>query len=45
MLFKVIIAIHSDNYKKSLNTLCGQNAQLPNTNVRGTCSNHDELKG
>jgi hypothetical protein len=32
-----IIVVYSDNYTKHINTLCGENAELLNENVGGTC--------
>jgi hypothetical protein len=45
MLFKEIIAVCSENHKKPLNTLYGQNAELLNVKVGGTYSYHWALKG
>jgi hypothetical protein len=36
MLFREIIAVYSDNYTKSKNTLWGQNAEISNVKVGET---------
>jgi hypothetical protein len=38
VLFRVITDIYSENHMRPINTLCGQNAELRNVNVCGTCS-------
>jgi hypothetical protein len=43
-LFKKIIADYSKNHKKSINTLCGQNAELLALKVGGVCSYQWALK-
>jgi hypothetical protein len=40
MLFKEIIAVHSENSTAPVYTLCGQNAELLNVRSRGTYSYH-----
>jgi hypothetical protein len=40
MLFREIVAIYRKNYIKHTNTLCGQNAEFLNVNVRGMYSYH-----
>jgi hypothetical protein len=44
-LFKEVIAVCSENCMKSVNTLCGQNAELLNIEVGGTYSYRWNLKG
>jgi hypothetical protein len=36
-MFRKITTVYSENCKKHINTLCGQNAELLNTKVGGTC--------
>jgi hypothetical protein len=43
-LFKEIIAVFTENHMKSINTLCGQNAELLVTKAGGTYSYHWALK-
>jgi len=38
MLFSEIIAVHSENHMKPINTFCGQNERLLITKVGGTHS-------
>jgi hypothetical protein len=45
MLFREIIAVHSENDTKSINTICGQNAELLNVKPGGTDSYHCALDG
>jgi hypothetical protein len=47
MLFREITnkAVYSENDKKPINTLCGQNAMLLNVNADGTYSDHWAVKG
>jgi len=45
MLYSEIIAVCSQIHTKHINTLCGQNVELPNVKPGGTYSNHRALKG
>jgi hypothetical protein len=45
MLFGEIITVYSDNHAKSINTLCGQDAELLNVNSYGIYKYHLALKG
>jgi hypothetical protein len=45
MLFGEIIAVNSENHKKPINTLCGQNSELLIVKGDGTFSYHRVLKG
>jgi hypothetical protein len=40
MLFKEIIAVYSENHMKSINTQCGQNAELLIDKAGGTYCYH-----
>jgi hypothetical protein len=40
ILFRKIIAVYSENHTKSMNSLCGQNAELLIVKVGGTYSYH-----
>jgi hypothetical protein len=40
MLLREIIAVYSENHKKSISKLCGQNAELLIIKSRGTYSYH-----
>ena len=40
MLYREIIAVCSEIHTKHINTLCGQNVELLNSNTRVLCSNH-----
>jgi hypothetical protein len=44
-LFKEIIAVHSENHTKHINTLCGQNAELLIIKSGGTYSYHWAVMG
>jgi hypothetical protein len=45
MLLREIIAVHTENHTKPINTLCGQNAELLIVKAGGTYSYHWALKG
>jgi len=45
MLYREIIAVFSQIHAKHKNTLCGQNVELLNVKLGGTCSNHRAVKG
>jgi hypothetical protein len=45
MLFKEIIAVHSENHTKHINTHYGQNAELLNVKAGGTYYYHSAIKG
>jgi len=45
MLCKEIIAVCSQTHTKHINTLCGQNVELPNVKPGSTHSSHWVLKG
>jgi len=40
MLYSDIIAVHSQIHTKHINTVCGQNVELLNVTLNGTCSDH-----
>jgi len=40
MLYREIIAVCSQIHTKHINTLCGQNVELLNVKLGGTCSNY-----
>jgi hypothetical protein len=40
-----IIMVHSENHRKPINTLCGQNAEIMNVKVGGTYSKYCASKG
>jgi hypothetical protein len=40
MLFKEIIAVHTEDHMKAISTRCGQNAELLIVKVGGTRSYH-----
>jgi hypothetical protein len=44
MLFKEIIAAHSENHTKLINTVCGQNVELVLVKSGGTYNYHWALK-
>jgi hypothetical protein len=44
-LFKEIIAVYTENHKKPIITLCGQNAELLIIKAGGRYSYHWALKG
>jgi hypothetical protein len=44
ILFRDIIAFYSENHTKSINTLCGQNAELLNVKAGGKYSYRSALK-
>jgi hypothetical protein len=43
-MFMEITAVHSKNYRKSINTLCGQHSELPVIKAGGTYSHHYVLR-
>ena len=45
MLYTEIIAACSQIHSNHINTLCGQNVELPNVKPVGTYSNHCAVKG
>jgi hypothetical protein len=45
MLFKLIIAVYSENRTKPINIRNGQNAELLNVKLDGACSYHWVLNG
>jgi hypothetical protein len=45
MLFRDVIAVYSENHRKSLYTLCGQNAEFFHVKTGGTYSNHCVFEG
>jgi hypothetical protein len=40
MLYSDIIAVHSQIHTKHINTVCGENVELLNVTLNGTCSDH-----
>jgi hypothetical protein len=44
VLFREKLAVCSDNHKKPINTLCGQNAELLIVEAGGTCGYHCDFK-
>jgi hypothetical protein len=44
MLFRETVAVYCENHTEHIDTLCGQNAELPIVKVRGTYSYHCEFK-
>jgi hypothetical protein len=40
MLYREIIAVCSENHRKHINTLCGQNAEFVDIKPGGAYSNH-----
>jgi len=45
MLYREIIAVRSQIHTKHINTLCGENVELLNVTVNGTCNDHWALEG